>query len=234
MGEKAKKVLGVISDIVLIIIMLVSIVITILTFSSKANNNGVANILGYSPFAVKSDSMSPTFDKGDLIIVKTKDFDPLAFKVGDVITFYAEDVATGNMFINSHRIVKVEPFDDTNTYMFYTTKGDAYDDNDTTRVGSSEIIGYYSGTKVPVLGSVMDFLQTQTGFMVCVLIPLAIFFIWQVYKFFSILIESKKQKAIAEMERSINGISEEEKKRIAEEYLKQQAENSETDNKNEN
>ena len=118
--------------------------------------------------------------------------------------------------------------------MFYTTKGDAYDDNDTTRVGSSEIIGYYTDTKIPVLGTIMDFLQTQTGFMVCVLIPLAIFFIWQVYKFFSILIESRKQKAIAEMEKSINGISEEEKKRIAEEYLKQQAEKSGENNKAEN
>ena len=66
----------------------------------------------------------------------------------------------------------------------------------------------------------MDFLQTQTGFLVCVLIPLALFFIWQIYKLFSILIENKKLKLLNTESKSIDDISEEDKRRIAEEYLK--------------
>lgn len=220
-SKKSKKILGIIVDILLIIIVIIAIVISVLTFSSKASGNGVANIMGYSPFAVQSDSMSPTFDKGDLIISKTKGFDATKLQVGDIITFYATDLKTGNDFINSHRIVKVESLNDSSDYRFYTTKGDNLDTNDLTRIGSSDVIGVYTGKRVPVLGSVMDFLRTQTGFMICVLIPLAIFFIYELYKFLSIIIAKKNEKA------TIEGISEEEKKRIAEEYIKshKQAEN---------
>lgn len=216
-SKKSKKILGIIVDILLIAIVIIAIVISVLTFSSKASGNGVANIMGYSPFAVQSDSMSPTFNKGDLIISKTKGFDATNLQVGDIITFYATDLKTGNDFINSHRIVKVENLNDTSDYRFYTTKGDNLDTNDLTRIGSSDVIGVYTGKRVPVLGSVMDFLRTQTGFMICVLIPLAIFFIYELYKFLSIIIAKKNEKA------AVEGISEEEKKRIAEEYLKSQA-----------
>lgn len=218
-NQKSKKILNVVFDIVLIFIMVVAIFITVMTFSSKASNNGVANLFGYSPFAVQSESMVPTFKKGDMIISKTKDFDPLNLEVGDVITFYSED-SDNNVFINSHRIVKVEPYDQSKTYVYYTTRGDAYDYDDIEPVGSSDIIGVYTGKRIPVIGSVMDFLQTQTGFLVCVLIPLALFFIWQIYKLFSILIENKKLKLLNTESKSIDDISEEDKRRIAEEYLK--------------
>lgn len=234
MNNKAKKVLNVIADIVLIIIIIIAIVITVLTFSSKSGNKGVANLFGYSPFAVKTDSMNPTFNKGDLVIIKTKDFDSLALKEGEIITFYAKDVQTGEKYINSHRIVKVEDYDDAHNYKLYTTKGDAYQDNDINKVGSTDVIGVYTGTKIAKLGSVMDFLQTQTGFMICVIVPLALFFIWQIYKLISILIENKEQKALAEIENSKNDLSDEEKKRIAEEYLKQQSEKEETETENKN
>lgn len=219
-NQKLKKILNVVFDIVLIFIMVVAIFITVMTFSSKASNNGVANLFGYSPFAVQSDSMVPTFKKGDMIISKTKDFDPVNLKVGDIITFYSED-SEKNLFINSHRIVKVEPYDETNSYVFYTTRGDAYDYDDIEPVGSSNVIGVYTGTRIPFIGSIMDFLQTQTGFLVCVLIPLALLFIWQLYKLFTILIENKKVKILNDTEsKSIDDISDEDKRRIAEEYLK--------------
>lgn len=212
--KKSKKVLGVIIDILLIIVIIIAIVISILTFSSKASNNGVANILGYSPFAVQSDSMHPTFEKGDLIISKTKDIDTTKIEVGDIITFRATDLNSGDEFVNSHRVVKVDRLNDTSEFRFFTTKGDNLDDNDLTRVGSTEILGIYTGKRIPVLGSVMDFLRTQTGFLVCVLIPLALFFLWELYKFITVIVAKKKNEAIESM-------SDEDKKRIAEEYIRQ-------------
>ena len=213
--KKENKVLGIIADVLLIILIIVAIIISILTFSSKASNNGVANILGYSPFAVQSDSMSGTFEKGDLIISKTKDIDTTGLKVGDIITFYTVDKESGLQYFNSHRIVKVEYFDDEHSYAYYTTKGDNTPANDPERVGSSEVVGVYTGKKINNIGSVLTFLQTQTGFMVCVLIPLALFFLWQVYKFFGIVLSNKKEKMIEQM-------SDEDKQRIAEEYIKNQ------------
>lgn len=214
-NKKTKKIFSIIIDILLIIVILIAIVISILTFSSKASNNGVANIMGYSPFSVQTDSMSGTFEKGDLIISKTKKFDVTAIKPGDIITFYTKDIPTGQVFVNSHRVVKAERISENSSYVFFTTKGDNLDQNDLDRVGSSEVIGIYTGKKIAKLGSVMDFLQTQTGFLVCVLIPLALFFIWQLYKFFVIL-SARRQNKI-----DTDKISDEDKKRIAEEYLKQ-------------
>lgn len=224
--KKSKKVLGVIIDILLIIVIIIAIVISILTFSSKASNNGVANILGYSPFAVQSDSMHPTFEKGDLIISKTKDFDLTQIKVGDIITYRAKDIKSGKEYVNSHRVVKVEKLNETSGYMFFTTKGDNLDVNDLTRIGSNEVIGVYTGKHISNLGSVMDFLRTQTGFLVCVLIPLALFFLWELYKFITVIVAKKKNEAIESM-------SDEDKKRIAEEYIRQSSDvNAEADSEN--
>lgn len=222
-SKKSKKVLGIIVDILLILIVIIAIAISVLTFSSKASDNGVANLMGYSPFAVQSDSMAPTFNKGDLIISQTKDFDTTKIEVGDIITFRATDLSSGAEFINSHRVVKVEKVSDASEFRFFTTKGDNVEQNDLTRIGSTEVLGIYTGKRIPVLGSVMDFLRTQTGFMVCVLIPLALFFIWELYKFLTIVIAKKNEKA------AVEGISEEEKKRIAEEYLKNQAQSEKSD-----
>lgn len=213
-NTKSKKILSITIDILLIIVILIAIVISILTFSSKASNNGIANIMGYSPFAVQSDSMSGTFEKGDLIISRTKEVDATAIKLGDIITFYTKDIPTGHVFVNSHRVVKVERISENSNYVFFTTKGDNLDQNDLNRVGSSEVIGIYTGKKIAKLGAVMDFLQTQTGFLVCVLVPLALFFIWQLYNLFVILSERKQKKI------DTANISDEDKKRIAEEYLK--------------
>ncbi|MBR0483292.1 MAG: hypothetical protein IJJ69_00755, partial [Oscillospiraceae bacterium] len=65
------------------------------------------------------------------------------------------------------------------------------------------------------MGNVMNFLRTKTGFFVCILIPMAIFFLFELYKFIVVLIEIKRP-AVLEID------EEEIKRRAIEEYLAEQ------------
>ena len=79
-------------------------------------------------------------------------------------------------------------------------------------VYASDIIGRWTGTKLGGFGKALDFLRTKTGFFVCIVIPMAIFFLFELYKFIVVLIEQKKG--------TVPEIDEEEIKRKAiEEYL---------------
>ena len=72
MEQKGKSFLGVLSDILLVILIIVAIIITVMTFTSKSSETGIGNILGYTPFSVQTDSMSPTIDQGDQGVNRTK------------------------------------------------------------------------------------------------------------------------------------------------------------------
>ena len=67
-----KRIGTVVISVLLWVIILVAALYAFTTMASRDNQN-VANILGYTPLAVQSDSMSPTFDSGDLIFIRTCD-----------------------------------------------------------------------------------------------------------------------------------------------------------------
>lgn len=235
--QKGKSILGVISDVLLIILIIIAIVITVMTFTSKSSGTGVGNILGYIPFSVKTDSMESTIHAGDLIISKEitskEAHDGKTLKVGDVITFSTvmkDDQGNAERGFNTHRIVEIE-LDDDGTVISYYTKGDAMSQTDNTPVSPDEVVAKQIGASADIengqpenikkgitvvgLGKALDFLQSQLGFMLCVIIPLALFFIWQVYKLIAMFMSAKS-----------DNISDEVKRKAIEEYLaKQDAEN---------
>lgn len=76
---------------------------------------GVASLLGFRPAAVTGISMEPTFEQGDLAILK-RQVDPNSLSVGDVIEFndrFDRPVV--------HRIISIERVDGT---LMFTTQGD--------------------------------------------------------------------------------------------------------------
>ena len=191
-----KKVLSVIFDILAWILLIFAFIITIMVFGSE-KNNGVPTLLGYMPMSVQSDSMKPTFKEGDLIIAKKVD-DLYSLKEDDVITFYT--IIDGQRVINTHRIVKITEEDNTKTFI---TRGDNNPVDDETPVSASDILGKWTNTKISGLGKFLDFITTKTGFFICVLIPIAIFFIFELYKFIAVLIEAKQVKITEEDEEEI-------------------------------
>ena len=190
-----KKVLKVIVNIFAWLVVFLALIVTILVFSST-RSNGVANLLGYIPLTVESQSMSPTFDQGDLIICKQID-DPTALQVDDVITFWM--IIDGQKVKNTHRIIEISNEDGV---LSFTTRGDNNPIADTDPTYPADLIG-----------KIMAFLRTKVGFFVCILIPMAIFFLIELYKFIVTLIEVKRPATEPQLD------EEEIKRRAIEEYL---------------
>ena len=191
-----KKALKIVFNVIAWVVLIFALLITILVFSSD-KNNGTASLLGYVPLTVESDSMKPTFKKGDLIISKEID-DINSLKKGDVITFWT--LIEGKKVKNTHRIAEVL---NDNGSVGFITRGDANNVDDTYTVYAGDIIGQWKGAKIGGFGKVMDFLRTKTGFFICILLPIAT------------IIEIKRP-AITESD------EEEIKRRAVEEYLAQQ------------
>ena len=208
-----KKALKIAVNIFAWIVLILALLITIIVFSSD-RNNGVANLFGYIPLTVESDSMVPTFKKGDLIICKDID-DINTLKEGDVITFWT--IIDGRRVKNTHRIVGVNDADTTRSFV---TRGDNNPVDDTLPAYGSDIIGKWTETKLTGVGKAMNFLRTKKGFFICIIIPMALFFLFELYKFIIALIEAKRPETPEIDEEEI-------KRRAIEEYLASKGEKAE-------
>ena len=137
-------------------------------------------VLGLTPYAVLSGSMEPTYHVGSLIYVKKTD--PADVQVGDPITF----VVNEDLMVATHRVVDVEMrttrrqavldedgaavtdaegnplFEeislDAPAY-YYTTKGDANEPVDGSKVYDQNLLGVPVFT-IPYLGFLSSWIQT--------------------------------------------------------------------------
>ena len=208
-----KKVLKGFVSVLSWIVLVFALIMTIFAFSVD-KSSGISNLFGFIPLTVESDSMSPTFVQSDLIIDREID-DIAVLKEGDVITFWT--IINGNKVINTHRITEVHLV---NGNISFTTKGDNNSIKDSLDVYPSDIVGKWTGVKIPALGGVIGFLRTQLGFCICVIIPLALFFLFELYKFIAVIIELKNPPAPQLDEEEI-------KRRAIEEYLAEQKQKAE-------
>lgn len=203
-----KKALKITFNILSWIVLIFALMITLLVFTAD-RNNGVSTLLGFMPFTVESDSMKPTFEKNDLIICREVD-DINSLAENDVITFWT--IIDGKKVKNTHRIVEVCDSDSTKSFI---TRGDNNGANDDISVYPADIIGKWTNVKISGFGKVMSFLRTKTGFFICILIPMALFFLFELYKMIVTIIEIKRPALSAADEEEI-------KRKAVEEYLKEQ------------
>jgi signal peptidase len=166
------------------------IVAALCTYTSfvSASGNGVPSILGIRVFSIQTESMYPTMNPGDLIFGKGID-DMTALRPGDIITYWT--VINGERVLNTHRIEEIY---DGGGYLIFATKGDKNTGVDALTVHESEVVAQYTGVKVEGLGKVFDYLQTSTGFLVVVVIPVFLFFLFHLVQFFRVLFEYQNVK----------------------------------------
>lgn len=209
-----KKFISVLGSVLTVFLLVVALAIMALVLTSQ-KDDGLPNLMGYSPLSVLSDSMDAApshIKKGDMIIIQQRD-DYNNLQVDDVVTYF--EFLNGEKYFDTHRIVGIEPH---NEYNYYITKGDNVPVEDVEPASFANIVGVWTGIKIPYLGAAMDFLKTQMGIFICIILPLALLFIWQIYKFIMLLAENKKDKAIEAVTSSL----EEEKEKAIEEYKAQQ------------
>lgn len=183
-----KKTGTIVLSVILWVIILIAALYAFTTMATRDNQN-VSNILGYTPLVVKSDSMAPTFSAGDLIFIKKCDTSSL--KEGDIICFHT--IIDNEYALNTHRIKKIEESGDARSY---TTLGDNNNGvTDTHIISDGDIVGKYVG-HLQNAGKVMDFLSSSMGFLIVIVLPMLLFFIYQVYNLIMISIRLKKAVAV--------------------------------------
>ena len=216
MKKVLKRATNIIVDTVVVFILIVSILVVMLSLTSKSS--GVPNIFGIAPLSVQTASMEDTINPGDLIFCDVAENEE-EYQKGDIVTFPIE--INGEQVLNTHRIVEVVK-DENITY--YRTQGDNKETNpepDEELQTSSTIVAKYSGTKLAGWGNVLSFIRTQLGFFLCILLPMIIFFIYEAVRVVMNLMAYSKERAFEEAQTSVNNseLTEEQKKKAIEEYL---------------
>lgn len=178
----------VVLSVILWAIILIAALYAFTTMATRDNQN-VANIFGYTPLTVQSDSMVPTFASGDLIFIKK--CDPATLKEGDIICFHT--IIDNEYALNTHRIKSIESVGDARSY---TTIGDNNNGiTDQHVISDGDIVGKYVG-HLTGFGKVMDFLSSSTGFLIVIILPMMLFFIYQIYHLITISIRLKRALAV--------------------------------------
>ena len=218
-----KSILNTVINILIVMVLVVSVLVATLALTSKSS--GISSIFGYTFQVVVSDSMDGgnpdyeggDFKKGDVIIGKVtnnaKLDNPGTYEVGDIVTYKGllqNNEHLGEQLI-CHRITDVQQV---NGDTVYQTWGDnralcsVPDQTETVDyINAYAIVATYytdefQGIKIPGVGKVYEFINSQLGFFLCILLPMIIFFLYVLIKFVINLVEYKKAKEDEEKEKN--------------------------------
>jgi len=189
------------SILVTVLLWAIILLAALFAFTTLATRDDtkVSNVVGYTPLSVMTDSMAPTFNAGDMIFIKK--CDPSTLQVGDIITFHT--IINNQYTLNTHRIHDITEVSGVRSY---TTMGDNNAVPDTHIIADGDIVGKYVG-KLSGFGRVMDFLSSSTGFLCVIVLPMLLFFIYQVYHLIMVGIQLKKAVALETAEQAAAGDS---------------------------
>ena len=122
----------------------------------------------YNMRLVRSESMEPAINMGDMIITGPPGGE---IQPGTIITYHrGEELVT-------HRVISIEG--DT-----LIVKGDAVEDPDPWPVSLSDIEGVYL-FKIPYIGYIANFISTKFGWFLVIILPataLVAFLVWDIFK----------------------------------------------------
>lgn len=226
--EKTKKIINITVTCLQVAIVLLAVTasIIILVNPTASGVNGKGTVL----LPVLTDSMSGTeafyeqnpewtgFESGDLVVAHTpkdgsKKWDAENLDVGDIVTF--EMNIGGNTELNTHRIVEKG---ENALGVYYYTQGDA--NNSRELVYASEVKAIYKSQLSGVGATIMK-LQEPTTFLLAIVLPLIVLFIYNIILFVHMLMQSKLEKAaLAKAETAVD--EEEIKRKAIEDYLAKQ------------
>lgn len=187
--KKPSKGYVIFNNVINILLVLAIVAAAVCTYVSfvATSGSGVPSILGIRVFSVQTDSMYPEMSSGDMIFGKAVS-NPEDLVVGDIITYWT--VINGERVLNTHRISEIY---DGGGYRLFQTKGDNNSIEDALTVHESEVVGQYM-FKIEGVGKAFDYLQTSTGFLLVVVLPVFLFFIFHLIQFFRVLFEYQNVK----------------------------------------
>lgn len=219
-----KKVLKAVLDVLIVAFFLAAVVVLISSLAQQ--KSGVSGAFGYSMASVQTNSMANTINSGDMVIGRITDADT-EFNVGDIVTY--RKAVGGKSITITHRITDVIIIDG---IRYYQTWGDNriqdFDGEEDVCYAPDEgyrVAGDIVSKQVLTLrgiGKAVDFLKTPVGFILCLVLPLLIYIIYEVTVLISAVMAHKKTQILQE---ASENTSDEVRDAIIKEYLaKQEAE----------
>ena len=162
-----KVIIGVISYAIFIWLLFIGVTLLIYVLDIKIRAyKGDYSTPTYNAYVVLTGSMLPEIQVYDVVV--TKKADAANLKIGDVITFSSADSRFLGTTI-THRIIKKNYSAETKSYTFQT-KGDNNNVADSALVPQSNIYGKVI-LKIPKLGYLQEFLASDGGWIIVILIP---------------------------------------------------------------
>ncbi len=176
------KVFKIIYGIIKFFIVSFLIIYLLFVIVQRVTNN--SSILGYRMFTIATGSMEPVYNVNDVILVK--DIEPNTLKVGDDIAYLGNRDAVKGLVV-THRIIRIETFDDNKVH--YTLKGvnNKYEDPSITE---DQILGKVLG-KVYVVNFINHVVKNIYGFFFLVFCPLVLVIFLEIA---DTIIEAKVEK----------------------------------------
>lgn len=152
--------------------------------NSLSGYSSVRNPL-YGAYVIVSESMIPTIDVNDAIVIKKTDNNNL--EIGDIITFNSKDYAYNGLTV-THRIVGIQK--KSNGENIYRTKGDNNTFMDTALVDLNSIYGKVV-LVIPKIGYIKNYLTSIPGFISLIILPIIIVIFYEIFRIKKLL---KKQE----------------------------------------
>lgn len=219
MSTKTKKSLSVVGNVALWIFLIFAVVITVYATIAVSSSDGVPSVGGTVIIAVQSDSMEGPrgFDTGSLIFSKKITREEASnLSVDAVITYKIDLNGDGVDELNTHRIIEI--VSKNGDLVNYRTQGDNKPVADPNLVNSADIVAIWEGSEIRGVGAVLTFLTSTYGFLFIIVLPLLVFFAFELVNFIRVLRQASGKKTITAAD------EEEIKRRAVEEYLRLQKE----------
>ena len=163
--KKAGKIFSRIMAVISVVIFIFGL--TIFVSVIRASAGKAPSVFGFSVLQVTSGSMEPEIPVGGIVIVRK--VKPDSLKVGDVISFYSNDVDISGK-VNTHRIIEIKQSE--SGEKIFRTKGDANEYADTAAVFEIDLVGKMIMNLGSVGGSVFDVLRNPTIILIFIVLPL--------------------------------------------------------------
>lgn len=157
------KVLTAVGIALCVILCPILIINCTLIIKSYINKDEVPTFGGYCPLIVLTDSMFPQIESGDLIICQS--IEATEIKVGDVISFF--DPEGNGESVVTHQVIEI--LEDGS----FRTQGTNNNTPDALPIPVENLVGIYR-SRIPGAGNVALFLQSPSGLIVCVVLPIVL------------------------------------------------------------
>ena len=170
----------------LVEVLIIIYVIFVTTCILSKNRYGYTNLFGYTLVSVHQEDEAYIKDSkaGNLLVVKNDG----NVNKNQYVYYYYADVSDPN---NEKYVVRGAFVTDT----IKSDGGELYSlkDKEDPKISKARVLGNYSN-QYAVIGGVLEFLETRLGFLFCVLLPIMIVFVYQIYEFVVVLNYDKADK----------------------------------------